>query len=1062
MTVSNSKTFQFPEVRVVEASAGSGKTYALAKRYIQLLLHPSLKLEQIPIRNILAITFTNKAAFEMKARILEFLKIIALGKLSQSQEKEILEGLGISRDQAKSRAFMIMEDLIRHYNFFQVQTIDKFINALLSGCAFKIGLTSNFKIKTNSKEYLEYSLDQLLDLASQDKKVYKIFEQFLHNYLYLENRTGWFPKQDMLGIICQLFMQSNVYGLAFKESPYNSEDLIKQKKKILRDMKELKGQLPEKTDQRFVKGLTKFLEINVIGFDVDSISDYFTREQVPVRKEEDVPKEVEKLWTSIQKGLRQVCEREACSLFNPYIQVYNYVQVGLSELSAKDDVLFLEELNKKAGALFDEDYVTVEELYYRLATRFHHYLIDEFQDTSRLQWQNLHKMTEEALSTGGSLFYVGDRKQAIYGFRGGEVDLFDGIKQEFNHFNVQVDVLTNNWRSQKAIVEFNNHIFSSDNLKQFIHQKEEYEQEKKKKNVIMFGEEDLHELDHLFHGSQQTFQPKNKDGYVRVEYIDKDKKEERDQIIREKLIHCINGLKKRFSYRDIAILTRSNKDVEVMTNWLLEDGILVESERTSDVRENPLIKELVALLRFLSSPIDNVAFASFVLGDIFPKATGIKSQELHDFVFHLRKRLAHENDLFLYTEFRQQYGEVWANFMDKFFKNVGLYPLYEFVVSIYNKFDCLRHFPQYQGYLMHFLELIKKYEEEYADIDSFLDYFEDLQGEDLYVHVTDSDAVKILTIHKSKGLEFPVVIIPYLGMDVQVGSGNDQKQSYIIQKSASSMELLRLKNKYLNFSDQLYQIYAKEYRKSLLSELNSIYVALTRPQKELYAFIPKRIGNSFNFVKFLVPEEIYQQGQETKYAQTKQEGLEIFNLPCSQYHDWIEYLKDEFHDVSEIQNRSKRLRGEVIHFMLSCVGNLSREDQLERIKYASQQVRLRFPQVEDIAEYTELLTELLKKKALAQIFYVEDGEVQTEKEIVNVYGHTKRLDRLIIKDTQVWIVDFKSSRDPQARYEEQMSEYIKMISELFPRHEVKGFIVFLDSFEMDEMERDRPLSGASV
>ena len=184
-----------PEVRVVEASAGSGKTFALAKRYVQLLLNPDLHFEQVPIRNILAITFTNKAAFEMKARILDFLKRIALKSLSSDEARDILGPIGVDEDTASHKAYAIMEELIHNYNFFQVQTIDSFINALLSGCAFKVGLSANFKIRRNYSEYLERSLDQMIDAAGQNKNVQKTFERFLHQYLYLENKTGWFPKK---------------------------------------------------------------------------------------------------------------------------------------------------------------------------------------------------------------------------------------------------------------------------------------------------------------------------------------------------------------------------------------------------------------------------------------------------------------------------------------------------------------------------------------------------------------------------------------------------------------------------------------------------------------------------------------------------------------------------------------------------------------------------------------------------------------------------------------------------------------------------------------------------
>ena len=365
-----SAAFLSPEVRVVEASAGSGKTYALAKRYVQLLLNPKLHLENIPLRNILAITFTNKAAFEMKARILEFLKKTALEELSPAAIEDILTPIGVDPKAASRKAFAVMEALIRNYNFFQVQTIDKFINALLSGCAFKINLTANFRIKTNSAEYLEHSLDELIDSAGRDKKAAKIFENFLHQYLYLENRTGWFPKDDLLVIIRDLFRQSNHYGLPFRESAHGPEDLIKKKRKILEDIRQLREILPEGADKRFIKSLDKFIVENKNGFDVDALSAYFGREDLPLNKGSDAPDQAHRRWASLRKGFKSLAQAEAFSLFNPYIQIFDRVMAQFLELSSKDDVLFLEQLNKRAGELFDEDYVTVEELYYRLATRF--------------------------------------------------------------------------------------------------------------------------------------------------------------------------------------------------------------------------------------------------------------------------------------------------------------------------------------------------------------------------------------------------------------------------------------------------------------------------------------------------------------------------------------------------------------------------------------------------------------------------------------------------------------------------------------------------------------------
>ncbi len=190
------RNFQFPQVCVVEASAGSGKTFELAKRYLQLLINPGLKIQEIPLRNILAITFSNKATIEMKQRILDFLKKIALDQFSSQEEKqEIFSGLGVEELLARKKAFLILDELFRNYNFFQVQTIDSFINAILSACAFRLDLSANFRIKTDALDYLAYGLDILIDRAATDKKVAKAFADFLKQYLSLENKTGWFPKK---------------------------------------------------------------------------------------------------------------------------------------------------------------------------------------------------------------------------------------------------------------------------------------------------------------------------------------------------------------------------------------------------------------------------------------------------------------------------------------------------------------------------------------------------------------------------------------------------------------------------------------------------------------------------------------------------------------------------------------------------------------------------------------------------------------------------------------------------------------------------------------------------
>jgi len=1049
-----SPLFLPPEVRVVEASAGSGKTYCLARRYVQLLLNPrrdSGTADQILLSNILAITFTNKAAYTMKARILEFLKKIALGVLSAGEENEILRPLGLTLAEAKPQAQRIMDELIHHYNYFQVQTIDSFINSLLSGCAFKVGLSAGFKIKRNYVEYLEYSFDRMIDQAPHEKAIHETLARFLHNYLFLENKNGWFPKKDMLSLLKALYSQSNTYGRDFAVWNLFGDDIIIRKKKVLALLRELQAALPVNVHKTFRDGLDKFLIKFHDGFDIDKVSDFYgDGKMIPLTKGPEATPELDRLWERIQKQLHELSEAEAYSLFDPYVQVFSLINADFHRKAQEDDVLFLPELNRRARALFDDGMVSVEELYYRLATRFHHYLLDEFQDTSYLQWQNLELMIEEALSTGGTFFYVGDKKQAIYGFRGGEVKLFDQLKERFAAFNVQLESLSTNYRSEKAVVEFNNKVFSPDNLKRYVHELQE-----EKDDSLPLSPDDVREVESIFHGSQQSYEAARDRGYVKIEYVEADSKHDCNDAVRERLLSVIKELKTRFLYNQIAILTRSNTEIELVTSWLMSEGVFVESERTLNIKENPLILELVAFLQFLDSPIDNLSFAKFLSGDIFQNASGLKKEEIEHFLFSHRSQKDEKGDFYLYRAFRERYTKIWDRLFDDFFKNVGLFPMYELTASILRRLEVFSHFPDEHGFFLRFLELVKEKEEEFSDLNSFLEHFEDFENDELFVNVVNSDAIKILTTHKAKGLEFPVVIIPFLGIRIHSTTGGDTgQQSYIVDTDEKELKLLRIKQKYLQFSPKLKEIDRLQRVKSFISELNNTYVALTRAGKELYAFIPPKIGSSRNLIRNLIPAEFLTNGQPDRYpvAVVQQQRSENqLGLPVAGEHDWINFLKEEFTDSASVLRRLEIRRGAVLHNLLSGIGNLHNADQEVMIQKALQSARSQYTQVSEWEPYEKDIRRILAVPALRPFFAVPDGKVFLEKELINSSGQTRRVDRLIVKKAEVWIVDYKSSIEGRESFIEQVKEYGAIIAEIQPEVRVKGFLLYLDDAKFEEV-----------
>jgi ATP-dependent helicase/nuclease subunit A len=1032
---------RFPQVLIVEASAGSGKTYALARRYIQLLMHASSTVSEVPLHSILAITFTNKAALEMKERILELLKRIALDVFIHPQEKALLlDALHVDEASARQKAFVIMDALLRNYNFFQVQTIDSFINAILSGCAFKLDLSARFKTEKDYREYLAYSLDKLIDRASSDGQVLKLFSNFLTQYIYIENRAGWFPKQYILGIITALFSKSNRYSGGFFLSSATADQVFSKKEEILKLFRKLLDRLPAGTHAGFKNSLITFLERYDDHFSIDKVSDYFKREEPPVNKGNDVPEELRLLWRTIRNSLSGLCELESVFMLNYYVAIFTHVLDDLKQAASKDDILFLEALNKEARNLFDEKNLGLPELYYRLATRFKHFLLDEFQDTSRLQWENLFIMIQEALSCGGSLFYVGDKKQAIYRFRGGEVSLIDSQKKRLRDFNLIEESLVTNYRSRREIVAFNNMLFSQDNLKRFLKALAD-----EKKGSLALDEDDIEEITGIFLSSSQDSLKNKPGGFVKTMFIEYKSKEERVESLRPVVLDLLSRLTARgVSLQDIAFIVRKNDQVELLTSWLLEENIPVESEKTLNIKANAYIKELVSFLMFLNSPIDNLSFASFILGEIFSRASGISTEQVQDFIFKLHS--SPSGGAYLYREFKARFPEVWDRLFEDFFKSVGFVPLYELVVSIYRGFAVLDEFSDYQGFFMRFLELIKEVEDKKPSIQVFLDFFAQASDDDLYVNVAHTDSIKVLTIHKSKGLEFPVVILPFLEMNVKA-------EQEVIVPAPEGLKLLYLKKRYADFSSSLARIYRNEYVKAFIDELNSIYVATTRPKDELYIFISPQGETGTNIAGFLLPEYDREYGSPCDMKTSREvqgaQGATREIAPAA-YKDWIHLLKDEFIDEHTLDARAEIFRGDVFHYILSCIGNCAGADKQVLLSGALLKARKRFPALTDVTAYSGVVVALLADKRYERYFNVPEGKVYQEKEIVDRFGVTRRLDRLVVTAQDAWIIDYKSSPEAREKYNEQMAEYIAVVKDIYPHLKVTGLLIYLDSLQSQE------------
>ena len=1036
------KVSEKAHVFIVEASAGSGKTYCLAKRYLELIFDRGLPPGGSPLRNILAITFTNKAMVEMKERILEFLKKIALDKFTSPQEKQdILNALNLSEKESPERARAILDELIRHYNFFSVQTIDSFINALLLGCALNIGRSASFGIRRGYADYIEYAFDKAVDETVSDKELLGIFTEFLRHYLFVEARTGWFTKENILEMLRGLFALTNCYGGEFAPYKGGSKDVLAAKKEIFAQLQDLQNHLPEGINGPFGGWLGRFLEKHDDFFDIANLSKLLAQDEPPMNKKKIAPAGFVKKWQALRRKITGLAELDATVAYNPYVRLFAQAQRYFEDFSRKDDVLFLEQLNRFARSLFGEEGLSVAEIYYRLSARYRHYLIDEFQDTSSLQWRNLELMVEDALSAGGTFFYVGDRKQAIYRFRGGEARLFDEVRRGYGRFGAQTSILDTNWRSRQEIVEFNNHIFSRDNLAATL-----------AGDDFGLSAQARREILDTFGNAHQKVSFGKNGGYVRVERVDADSNQARNDFIRPKILEIVASARKRFSLGDIAFLCRDNNDVEAVSSWLIEAGIPVESEKTLDVRRNPHVAALVNLLKFLHSPIDDNSFALFILSDIFTNAAGLPREEAAGFLFGTNSRKAKElPEARLYRLFRKKYPALWGKFFDEFFRSVGFISNYELTVDIYAKFELGRLFPQSQGFFMKLLEVIKKQENDYPGLGDFLKFFEsDFPEEDFFVNARLSEAVKVLTVHKAKGLEYNVVVIPFLRMDINPADGK-MKSAYVDQAHAPDLGLLRITQAHCLFSETLAAKYEAAYARACVDELNNIYVALTRAKDEIYAFLPKKSANAANLARLFFPGANVELGKPVAglKSEAKSDMAEYIKPSC--YGNWIKLLREEFGDEGSLCRRQVILEGTVLHAIFSRITAPAKGKEKEAVARAINDAKILFPQIDDFSVYEKKALTLLKQPDLKPFFYTDKALVFCEYEVADKRGNLKRIDRLIVAEDAV-LIDFKSSKDNFAAHVEQVKEYKEIVGEIYPGKKIKGYLVYFDSGEVEEIK----------
>lgn len=1010
----------FPQVTVLKASAGSGKTYSLTERFVQFLL--SDKIPQNHLRNILAITFSNNAAKEMKERILSWLKDIYFG--DPDKIEDLSEILSLKKEHLPSKAGAAIDEILKNYTEFQVKTIDSFMTSIYKASAIDLGYSPDFEIVMAPENIMAYAFNRFLRRVREGTQEAEFLERLLDIILRSKREEAaylWDPSKDFLEETVELYYKLS--GIVKDAKIIDGEKEIESIKKEIRDAAESLNGFIEKSGLQ-KSGRSSFYDILKMVRN-NNFPDLIDKGliSIPVNKPKKADENpwYEKIsgqWDLLGHQIKKYIGLHATTYYTPYLKTYEAFKDILEEVKKREGTIFINDINKKLSDYLDHE--IVPDVYFRIGEMIYHYLIDEFQDTSPIQWSNLFPLIENSLSQGGSLFAVGDTKQAIYGFRNADYGIMKGLesKNPFSSAHHNVKELEINYRSLEGVVDFSKEFF-----KKVVANHEKYRDPASRSGLIGYD--------------QRVKEDHKGSGYVEVI---KCEKSDDDPPEKRKIQDLIKELAQRgYSYSDVAILAYRNENVVNITTWLNEIEVPFISYSSLDIRTRKLTAEIVALLTFLDSPPDDLSFAGFVLGDIFRKALErnrkrFELKELHEFFFRNRKNAP------LYKAFQKEFPELWEVYFEELFKSTGYLPLYDLVCEIYRLYRAFDHFRGEEATLIKILEVIKNFEGEGRNNPGdFLKYASDEEaGEsDWTIDVPAGiNAVKVMTIHKAKGLGFPVAIVLMYEETIRWSR-------YILDEETDGVNLLRINKKISEASDFLQEKYEEERHKDLVNKLNTLYVGFTRAEDELYVIGVQGKRNQFPIDLLQTADSPIgsKKAPRPRPPGPTQEDLKLYYHP--------DPIKLHFAADQEL-NLEERLRGEFIHRVLYFIDALNEntESELERIiKRVNDELKADYP----VGEMKKNLMQFMELEEIRPYFIDKPGRtIKREQDFSDPGGSLFRMDRVVMDKDQIVVIDYKTGTEKRAEkeYMSQLRSYIRILKEIYPDKTVEGMIAYVDLGEM--------------
>ena len=1065
---------------VYKASAGSGKTFTLATEYIRLLVeNPQC------YRNILAVTFTNKATEEMKMRILSQLYGI-WKQLPESDNylKNIQEKTGLAPNVISERAGLALNNLTHNYNYFRVETIDTFFQSVLRNMARELDLTTNLRIGLNDYQVEELAVDQLIeDLTTTDVMLQWILKYIMEN---ISDDKSW-------NVIAQIkkFGQ-NIFKDYYKEVSITLEQkmgeagFFENYTTCLRDLRKAAEEYMKEIGESFFDTLEgEGLNVDDLSSKQRGIASFFNKLRKGTFDPSIITTTVANHLENIEKwcpktnprrdAVLQVVESSLIQILKCAVEaqekqwkifqssnltlrhlnqlrLLSSIEKKVREINETENRFLLSDTQQLLHSLIDGSDSPF--IFEKIGTQLQHVMIDEFQDTSTIQWQNFKVLLAETMShEDGSNLIVGDVKQSIYRWRSGDWRLLNGIENQFNSMLMEIKSLSTNYRSTRNVIDFNNTFFRHA-AKVEYQALEELECDEREQLEKAYADVE-----------QKVPDDKKDEGRVTIELLPNN--EYQESVLEHTVEYVRELIDAGVSQKDIAILVRYNNHIPLIAQYFLENlpEVSIVSDEAFRLEASSAVCLMIQALHLLLHPDDQLTKAAIVKTWLCT----VQGKELTDDQFMIAG-----------NNFDEYLPEAYIGHFDELLT----LPLYELAEKIYSIFQL--HLLEGQGaYLCAFYDHLANYvNENTTDIQSFLTEWEENLSKKT-IQSDETNGIRLISIHKSKGLEFDHVIIPYCDWTLEKYSDN------IIWCKPNEAPFNDLPIVPIDYSPKMMgSIYEKEYLhehlQNTVDNLNLLYVAFTRAAKSLYVVGKRSAKNSRSaLIELCLPlvaesmPEAQLDGMEDNEAaivfeygtcQTSQPELpsqnnkkessnpflqksEAISVSIRTYDSKVNFRQSnrsrDFIEGEDIDQQRRYIQaGSILHEIFSTIQ--TEKDIPEALQ------RLQFEGILYDEEMTaERITSMLRKRLSdprvaswfsprwtlfneCTILSVEDGEVREH-----------RPDRVMTDGNEWIVVDFKFGH-PDPEYHTQVRRYMDLLSSMGHQN-IKGYLWYVYSNKIEEV-----------